>query len=888
MTAKLPEGWKIVEEEQKPENQLPPGWKVVKETTEKPPEFRDVVSEELRGKGYEPDFSEELERASQLGIGEGVRGLISGVSFGLSENVPGLKTGENVAANTGRVVGSLAPISKLFNAFGAGAAKLASKSPIFQKQLTALGHLVGVPFAGGAAVEALEHLTQGELPKAEDLLDKGAEWAALDVGLNALGASGRFVKGLLRRGKQTGKGQYAALNEVMNTLKQEGVELSTPETVGAKALEVLERQVAEGEAAGQARKLELVPEKPSQLQGKVHEAAANVKPEPITPKALKGRQISDEPINRLTSESLVLAEPYQPEGLNFTREAEALEKDALGSRIENAGSRAGSQEELGISIREDIESNLERLKEEYRPLYEQAEKAAHEITHIPRSTGREAAEKLTQISKVKTRPEGYSTVIRSLETALEDAGFVIKRNEAGIIENIVPGKPVSVQKTMELARRLNEIVDYEAVEPTVKNVLKKVARAAKQDIRVALKENPDALAAFELAEQAHATAAKKFGRDSVRRMRGTQAGERVAKMAESPNALGDLREVLSPKQMQQVEREILEKLNAQSHEAAQKSLREVERHLSAENRKLARDIVDAKNPHNPHVRKRIMQNAVLDDMSNALTNGTRPERTLKLWKTPKGQALVKETFHNSPNWPAVKNYLEKQSFNDMVSSVLSKEGTLDVKKLKDFMKDPGTVNNIRAMGGEGAVTFFRGLESNVRQLEHNAKLLTKLPTKSEITNGKHLLEKAAERAKQKPKAYEVGQGTLKPTEKIDKEALAAKRVRGEKILERMSRKDYPEIAKINDWKEFIRETLGLDAQGALTVFGVAKLLGAYSFGIPRAVAFLVGEKMLYRMLTSRRVRDAFAEATKKHSNPFAFIVAMDEFSDSLKEQSQEQ
>ena len=107
-----------------------------------------------------------------------------------------------------------------------------------------------------------------------------------------------------------------------------------------------------------------------------------------------------------------MSEPYQPEGIDFTKEAEALEKDAIQQKIDSVGTRASTEEELGTSIREDIESQLEAKKSEYRPLYEEAEAAAEMETHIPQNTAREAGNKLLRMGRLATKPEGYNAVFQ--------------------------------------------------------------------------------------------------------------------------------------------------------------------------------------------------------------------------------------------------------------------------------------------------------------------------------------------------------------------------------------------------------------------------------------------------------------------------------------------
>ncbi len=819
------------------------------------------------------EYIEELKREREYSQ-VGGRGILKGLSFGLTEYVPGLQTLPGEGSEAGEFVGSILPISGIMKVFGYGAVKLAAKSPILRRQASALLKLLGVG-AAGATYEGATELAKGKIPTADDLLQHGEEWIAIDLILKATGKSGQFVKSLLTKAKNTSKPSYQVLNDVMNELRESGVDFSTPEIASSKALEILERPLTQSEEAFSA-----VHKKIGEAEGIAQEALQKQQEaqKAITPAKLKSKKIEDSSVSNLTNEAPVLSEVYQPENINFTTEAESLEKTALDAKIDQSGTRAATEKELGETIKADIEGNLKKEKEAYKPFYDTAKKEAADITHTPSKTGREAGEKLISLEKVKTRPVGYATTLRSLETALEDAGFVISRNKEGIIESIVADTKVPVSKTIELASRLNEIINYEAIEPEVKNVLKKVARAAKADIRTGLASNPDALAAFELAEQEHARVAKKYGKESISKIRTTEAGEKITKIIDQPSMLSDLKETLNPKQMKQVEREILEKLNKQSYEKSKEQLREIKKYLSEENQKLAQEIVESKNPHNPIERRKVAQEGILDDLATAFNDGSRPEKTLKLWKTEKGQKLVKEALEGSPNYETVKTYLEKQSFNDMVASVLKPNGEISPDKIKTFMKDPAMRANIKAIGGQDAVNFFDNIGYRIKQSEANTKVFEflKRSREEQAKLGTKISEISKEKLGEKGKVGQAG--------RIAKESTQEK---GNELLKRMKRKDYPLKAKVDDFTEWAKDALGLNAQAAMNVFGAAKLIGGtfgvWSVGIPTAIKTFLGYKIMNKMLTSKKVRKAFIEATKKHVDPVSFIMAWEAFGESIEE-----
>jgi hypothetical protein len=869
--------------------------------------------------GYEPDFAESQERMMERGFAERGRGIYSGFTFGASESLPGLETSEGEAAITGKMIGSFLPLSKMIGVIEGPVMTLATKSPVFQRQIASLLTMFGVGSADKAINTVLE---KGETPSVDEVLEHGTAWAALDAVLMTLGATGRFAKSLLSKSTETGLSRTQLVNEVTRQLEESGVDMTNPEAVGNKAFEILDQMVAqeeqlaalavkkEAERAAAEKTERIAAGKTSPLAGKspfeggapepkptvspmeetIKEtegvAKEAIKEEVITPKDLKTRKVSDEAINRLTTEVRILSEAHQPGEVNLSKEVEKLEETTVQNKLEKSGERALTEEDLGAAVKQDIETGLEAAKDEYRPLYDQAEKAAKKILHKPKGTAKETGNKLKKMSKLKTKPEGYGSVLQKFEDVLEDVGYKVQRDEEGAIEHILAEKPVLVSDSIELARRLNEIINFEAVEPTVKDALRSVVRALKRDIRKGLSRDPDALAAFELAEKAHAATAKRFSKDSILRIRGQQAEEKIAKMAQSPSTFRDLKDVLSPKQMAQVERELLERMNKQNYEQAKKTLREFEKHISDKNKKLAREIVEAKNPQNTLGRKKIIQEGILEDVSNAFTTGQRPKKTLDLWKTTKGQKLVKEAFHNSPNWPKVKSYLEKQSFNDMVESVLNKNGRLDVEKFKKFMKDPANVNNIEALGGEEAVDFFLQLDSKVAQMERNSTaLLEKFPKDETALRGKEILRKGRERVEQRAREAEEAIEAKKKPAKVGERALKEQRARkeestgeiGDRILERMVQKDFPILSKAKKWKEWFAETMGLTPRGALSVFSLMK------FGIPNTVATLIGYKIFNTMATSPRVRKAFLEAAKHHTDPLKFMIAMERLGEAIDE-----
>lgn len=818
------------------------------------------------------------------------KGALSGATFGLTENIEalqpdksGLYSGSNVA---GQVAGSLLPLHGLTKVFSGPAAKLAEQSPVFQNQLTSLATMFGV----GATEAGLRTVAKGEIPSADDMVKHGAEWAAIDAAFGALGMTGRFAKELLAKAKDTGASRLNILNDIAEQLGTAGIDLTNAEAVGTKAMEVLKNY-------GQKAKEPIVRGIKASEKTVAKETVAakeTLEKTKITPNELKTGNIKQEPVQRLTDKKLEVAEPYAPEAVNFTKESAALESGAVTELIEGVGKKARSKGDLGNIVKRDIEDSLASQKSEYGPLYNEVEGAAKDLYHSPQRTATEARVKLLDMLKLKTKPGGYASVEKSLENILEDTGYVLMRDESGNISNVIQKGEVSVKQTMNLGKRINEIIDFEAVEPSVKDALKSVVRAAKSDVKKALGEQaPDVLAAYELAEEAHGKLAAKFRNKTVRRIRQTDDADKIARMVETPNGFAKAKDVLTPETFKMVERELLDEMNSKSYEQSKKMFREFEKHMTEDTRMLARDITEAKNPHNPDARNRLVQQGVLEDVSNALNTGQRPSKTLDLWKTRKGQKLVEKAFKDSPNWKSVKKYLEEQSFSDMVSSV-TKDGKLDIKKFESFMSNPAAIEDIRALGGEQAVEFFQNMGANVKRLKSNKRLLQKIPKiekrytykKSQNVRGQSLLERAAKKISQEKKSLPEKIGHIKEQpsgrgkeilEKTKRKVEARKedlKIRQEHQKTREAAeeaKKTPLANKVNSWFSIAEDVWGLKPKAALT------LLGFSGFGLKGAFVAGVSIKLMDKLLTSPRLRKAFVEASKGYSAPVPFVLALDEF-----------
>ncbi len=750
-----------------------------------------------------------------LASDEFVKGSLSGVSLGLSENIPGLKQDENrfgVYGMLGEGLGSALPLFPAARFISSSASKIAQKSPYLKKWLEPFLDIVGSGVLGGVYHGATETL-KGNKVEVEDILTHGALWSTLHAGLVAIGGLRAAGKALYEIATATGVAEKDIIAEAAEVIQHFNIDPNDKEQLATMFDELVKKSAEKGvtpkqfyaemdgpkgfmqdvdgvptkffpvkfsetvagsreEALGQIKldsfeTPEFFPREPNvaeralqqelppaeNLQGRVTPPAKQenipvaesiIHQHPVTPRSLKTRYLEpqDTLITQMTKDVAALSEPVQPYVRQFADETVNLENTFLNKRVSQSGPLASSKRELGGRVKADINQNIKKTKEQYTPLYVEAEEKANQIYSSSETTGRVGGELLHKIEPPSTRPKEYNETIKATETALEDAGFKVERDKAGTITDIFAEDTPPVSKLMELGRRLGEIIDFETVVPSVKDLLKKLKNAVKEDIRIGLRNDPDALAAWDLAEEAHAKLAEKYDTPSIWKIRETPEGERIAALVEQPSVFRDLKDILTPQQILAVERELLEELSAANEPQAKAMLREFKSMLSRDNAHLAQDIVNAKNVNSINARTSNAHNVILEDLSEAFTTGERPETVLKLWQTPKGQRLVEDAMYKSPNWPQVKEYLSKQSLGDMAASIIDKEtGKLSVKKLNNFLEKQGVISNIRMLGGDEAANFFSNLEGKLIKFQENARILERMPNNASVKKGEALLEK---------------------------------------------------------------------------------------------------------------------------------------------------
>lgn len=787
------------------------------------------------------------------------KSALSGATFGATENIPGLKVGEEFPeiAEAYKMSASLPTIGALNKVFSGPLIKLAEKSPYATKALTSLADIMGWG-ATGAAEKTLTDAFQGKMPSAEDVLSHGAEWGALDAVLKTAGLGGRFASWVLGKAKSTKQPSWEVINGLLSEMKNEGIDISATDRVTARVLSEFEKPVE----ATKGKEIRLSKEAPPTATEKVGVETLKAAPEyEALPAELKidlsKKKIEPVQFERISANSEALAEPYKPGAIDAQGAMQQIERTRADELIESLGERAETEKVLGESIKADIEKSFKEAEKQYQPLYSEVEAGAKEIKHKPDSTIKLANTILDHINSLKTRPEGYQKVINTLNDTLQDMGYHIVETKGGKIlvrdaaGNAVKLKPLAIQEevalsqTMELARRLNKIVDYDIVGPSIKNQLKPVVNSLKKEIKKALEvADPSLAKKFSQAEGMYGDTAKKYGHEAITGIRGQQKPERIASNLLEPTTLENLKKIVNPTQFNAIQREILQHLRDLPFEKARRAYREIAPFLDKNAQDAARSLISHKAPHGKFAPVMEVKGGIINDLNKAFTTGQRPSKVLDLWKTVKGQQLIEDALKGTPNKKEVLEYLRQQSFYDFASSVVNEAGEVNFKKLDTYLKDPATIRNLSQIGGEEAVRFFRSLKNMSNGIKFNVNMLERFPkvemrpAKGKFRLGEERLLRGAEKLRTPSEEVQKFREILPPMkpEKVS-------HLRGEQRLKEAARKRQPFKFQLEDFLE----DYGLSSvKNLLTALGVLK----YTKTVGGLVGLEVGAKKLYRMATN--------------------------------------
>ena len=242
----------------------------------------------------------------------------------------------------------------------------------------------------------------------------------------------------------------------------------------------------------------------------------------------------------------------------------------------------------------------------------------------------------------------------------------------------------------------------------------------------------------------------------------------------------------------------------------------------------------------------------LRSLIRLLETGTRPKKTLDLWQDKRGRKFVKDTLSYHPQKAEIEKYLNDQTIQDIASTVITKEGKIDIQKLNEMMSNPAIRENILDIGGPEAVKFFYSLGRRVKGLKNNTDRLVTSKLKT---------SKPANKAE--AKAREI--------EKIEKPSTGE---RGKKLIKEGNEKQFPEYTEVKN----ALDNLGLSGRFAFNVFTPLK------FGIVKGLLVPIAGQMLKKLATSKKVRGALIRASEHQTDPLVFISAVEALGKELVEE----
>lgn len=612
-------------------------------------------------------------------------------------------------------------------------AELETSPELSEKDFIALAgeddDLIGLPILPGqrrALARAKEKIPQGG--KLQEIARRGTRAApfvlggggalATALGSEYTGLGGREVAKALGFGElgQTvadiGAGIYGG-GKVAQALGQraiKGAEETVPR-IAREAEKGLERQLTKADILANPKKVQNDISKISSQAIKQYEGNAGRLAEPAyTPANFNAREIESEIVNQ-------------------TKEA-ALNAISPPERSETAWNR----------IAEGVNTELAAERAYYRNLYRASEKEARGLNYTFSKTAREAQNLLDDLGRLATKSKGQPELERALQSTLKDVGIQPKEGDfAKLVNNVLKEykgqtisaedlqqllrgqAPISVDKAMALKRSLNDIVNYEELAPSIKDLLRPLIKTLKGETLEALEQRPLVKSAYQKAESQFAKTAETFDKDAINFLRAKDAPETASSRFLIGSNLKYLKNALknSPDQWNAVEAQVVREISKKSVDAGRDILREVEPYLSKGSREIAKDLIGFGDRLTSPGAQDLMRGKLLESIQAAASSGERPEYALKLMQNPTGYKFTENILNKSPKGKQMWKALQQQSVDDVFRSILDKNNAIDFTKAKNLIKNSHVEKIIKDAVGEEGLKFFKQLEGYGKNITKN-------------------------------------------------------------------------------------------------------------------------------------------------------------------------
>lgn len=841
------------------------------------------------------------------------KGILSGASFGFSEGIPGLDVGDSTEGVIGKGVGMTYPVSLLSKIVGVPLQAAAKAFPVMSQPLGALARMLGVATAGGAydAIEesAEKSLENGELesPSLDTMVEQGEKWLALEGILKSLGFTGRFAKALW---DNSGRNKKPIMDVAGNFFKDSFAEVmasGSDKEIAEKAISILNEETPTLAKKNVTSVKKGSPVKTPEIGGRI-----SSKLDPVETIS-KGNQTADLSLKdkkveffnkKLPKESITKlnegdkAEAYLPDDFEPNKILEKSVQEDINKSLDQISKRATSEKNLGENIKRSAEEVFSTERKEIDKLYDTATKDIVKKTANVESTARSIVEEFNKLSGegLKTTPEGYKKVQSQLVNLVEDLGYEVAINNSGkmtISKGAESASEIPLSKALEIKKRLNKII-YDSTKDNMQGFLEKPAQLLREDIRSGFGSSEStARKAFEDAESRFGKLSEVQKKRTVKSVSQTQKPESIAKLIKTPSGLSDVKSIVDPQQAAEIEREVLEYINSQSQDKARKIYRELKGSLSDDAKSMAEQIIESKT--SPSVgpkqfKRAAIKEKAIDDIVKSTITGERPKVALDLWKTEKGQEVIKEALTGNPNEKEVIKYLSDQSFKDFTTSVISPDGVIDFKKLNTLMKSSPTVFNIKTVGNEEAVSIFKNIETLTDRIKKNLKIEN--VSKKEIgkqrakdrkiydqyasERGKKIL---SNKAKENSKVKDVSESIVgKKSAKERAERVNNLKERGEQRFKKLAKsKEVTDEKGLIDKLDDIFNSYGGSTKNALALLGIS------TAGFKATATVALGYKLISALAKNKKVQNALKKAAVPQKNSSAAIKSALNLFDSIDE-----
>lgn len=573
--------------------------------------------------------------------------------------------------------------------------------------------------------EGIDRLTGGTfLPKTatERTLAKAGKTGGEFLGINMLMPGGGTLGSLAKEGALgalfgTGEqvAEEAGLGKVDQFLSGLGLAASPSLLKGVGKLGRRGLQAGK-ELLSPSKKL---PAKPAFLMEKgTEKALADLE---LTGKDVAGRisKFSEEQIDQFDKKLSKIAKPSFEEMTSFrTADIENQIVKANKKGILDSISKAPETKKKSWElIKNQVEERFNNLKEQYSKLYEVVQNKGQTIRSIPFHTlerSKSIYDQLQQTLRQKT-----------LRQIPEESG--VSKILSDIIERINPHqagfRDANLAELIATKRSINRVMQTDVI-PSVKDLLKPVNAALKEDIAAALKGSPKLARQYQEAEKLFKRAQDLYNNDTILKLRRTESPEKMGELFTSPSSLQRLNEAIGKKNpiKNLADRMVVEEIGKKSTEHARELSREMRQFMSEKANKGLQKLLEHGDKLTSKGAQNIARGNLLSDLQKSFEAGSRPEFALKMMQSPKGYRFVEENLRKSKQGKKMWNSLKRLGVEDLFSTI-SKEGKIDFEKAKDLLKDPHVRRMVTDAMGKDGLRFFQNLENYGKNFAHNLRLI---------------------------------------------------------------------------------------------------------------------------------------------------------------------